>query len=173
MTTAQKYRRTFDGSIVDAFQYGEDEPWTNDAVTKVVEFVTGIDVENHTGIANERVLDVVVPILTDWDASAGKAPIMVADTKTKTSERVDLGDWIIKLEDGSLVFAKHNVFLKTYEPVKLLPSGTYRTYKEMEIEELATFLYKDAFAEYEMDFPEGIAHLVAPKIISAGWRKVQ
>lgn len=169
--TDQKYRRISDGSIVDAFQYGEGRSWTKDAVTRVVEFVTGIDVDNHTGISNERVLDVVIPILDDWDAVNGKVPVQVFDTKTGDSARVELGDWIVKLPTGALLFIKQAAFSETYEPVEMLGSGRYKSHKELEIEELATFLYKDAFSDFEMDFPEGIAHLVAPKIINAGWRK--
>lgn len=173
MIATKKYRRISDGSIVDALQYGEGKAWTKEAVTHVVEFVTGIDVDNHTGISNERVLDVVTPILTDWDAANGKVPIQVSDTRTGQGSRVELGDWIIKLPSGALLFVKQEAFAETCEAVEMLESGRYTSLKEIEIDELATFLYKDAFAGFEMDFPEGIAHLVAPKIINAGWRKTQ
>lgn len=173
MIEAQKYRRISDGSIVDAFQYGEGKTWTKEAVTRVVQFVTGIDVDNYTGISNERVLDVVIPILGEWDAANGKVPIQVSDTKTGESAKVDLGDWIVKLPNGALLFIKKSAFGETYEPVEMLEAGRYKSHKEIEIEELATFLYKDSFADLEMDFPEGIAHLVAPRIINAGWRKVK
>lgn len=173
MTAAQKYRRISDGSIVDALQYGEGKPWTKESVTRVVEFVTGVDVDNHTGIAQERVLDVVIPILTDWDAANGKVPIQVSDTRTGQASRVELGDWIVKLPSGALLFIKQEAFAETCEAVEMLDSGRYTSHKEIEIEELATFMYKDAFNGLEMDFPEGIAHLVAPKIINAGWRKTK
>lgn len=173
MSHEQKYRRISDGSIVDAFQYGEGEAWTKEAVTRVVAFVTGIDVDNYTGISNERMLDVVIPILGDWDAANGKVPIQVSETRTGQSSRVDLGDWIVKLPNDALVFVKEHAFAETYEPVEMLAAGRYKSYKEIEIEELATFMYKDAFQDLEMDFPEGIAHLVAPRIINAGWRKVK
>lgn len=177
----QRYRRKKDRFVVDAYQYGEGKPWTQDSISKVVAFMTGIDVDNHTGVSNERILDVVRPILHEWDKTINRTPIEVANWPSHVFYRVDLGDWIVRLpmgEEGSdkavqatHVFVKNADFWNEYETVQNY-FGVYKSQEDLDIEDLTVFIWEEVLSDLK-DEEKGqeLSKKAGELIIKAGWRK--
>jgi hypothetical protein len=119
-------------------------------------------------VSNERILDVVQPILAEWNADKGLFPITVA------SYRIDYGDWVIRFADRSIGYSIHTAFMRDYELVyDSLEHGRYMSNEELEIEELADFLYNECFDGLDGELYQALAEGAAPKIVKAGWRKVK
>lgn len=168
-----RYRRHSDGRVGEAFQYVEEgKPWRNEIVTEVAQFVIGVDVDNHTTVANERLLDVVRPILVDWSPLEGKAPINVAVSENVV--RVEVGDWIVRFSGNEpLAFVAKERFGVYYESVELI-DGVYKSQKDLDIEEITDLVYNKCFLPLHKGptFQE-LANTTAKTIVRDGWRKVK
>lgn len=171
MSAVQKYRRKFDGVVVDAYQYGESKEWSPEANTRVAAFITGIDINKTTTIETERIQDVVRPIITDWDMSQGKQPIEVAHKDGNV--RLDRGDWIVRNPQGKLEFVKQNAFDDQYEPLHEVRPGQYMSVMEVKVEELSNFIFTECMANLEGDLYLQLAESIARKLINAGLRMEQ
>ena len=169
MAQRNKYRRKFDGVILEAFQYGEGKPWNQIATTRVAAFVTGIDIDNQTSIKTERVLDVVEPILADWDMGKNQAPILIAQGGGRI--RLDLGDWVVREPGGKLLFVKQNAFDDQYEPLFEIKPGHYMTQLEIQTDKLASFIYEECMSALDGELYQALAENIAGKLIRAGWRE--
>jgi hypothetical protein len=168
MPRVQKYRRKFDGVILDAYQYGEGKEWTPEATTRVAAFVTGIDINKTTTIETERVMDVVTPILTEWDHRTGKTPINVSHKSGII--RLDLGDWVVRNPDGRLEFVKQDTFDDQYELLREI-NGRYLSLVEIETDKLSDFIYDECMSTLDGELYQTLAENIAGKLIRAGWRK--
>lgn len=171
MSNEQKYRRKFDGAIVTAFQYGEGKPWDEQTLSRLAAFVTGVDVDRHTSMDAERVLDVIKPVLTDWDATRGRTPIEVADVSSHSTSTIDLGDWVVKPNRGPLVFVSKKEFPEQYEPVRVSGDGQYMSEVELQAEELSDFIYDKCMKHLDGELYQALAENIANKLVKAGWRK--
>lgn len=168
MARVNTYRRMYDAIMVEGFQYGEGQPWDQMATIRVAAFVTGIDINAQTTIRTERLQDVVRPILNDWDMSKGQAPIEVAQGSGKT--RLDLGDWIVREPNGTLLFVKEKAFYEQYEPLHKV-DGQFRSLVEIETDKLGTYIYEECMTHLEGDLYRSLAENIAGKLIKAGWKK--
>lgn len=168
------YRRHVDGKIGEAFQYGkEGAPWHQDLLTEVAEFVTGIDVDQHSTISADRILDVVQPVLVDWNHKEGKAPIQVADVQNNNVARLEFGDWIVRFPSKEpLVFVSKQLFAVHYEKVEMI-DGEYKSQRDLKTEELAQFIYEKCFVGKNGPIYHDLADNTAKVLFKAGWRKVQ
>lgn len=112
----RKFRKRDDHNfIVEAIRYGTvDSKWHPDAAMKVARFVIGIN-DDHVTVSNERMLDVVRPVLSRWDPTKGIADIDVIDLSVGLGYTVKLGSWISKLEDGRLLISTPTAFRRDFE----------------------------------------------------------
>jgi hypothetical protein len=164
----RKYRRKFDGFIVEAYQYAEGKDWSPEALTKVAAFVTGIDINKNTTIETERIQDVVNPILTDWDMAGGKQPIEIS--QGTGTIRLDVGDWIVRGAHNKLEFVKKDAFDDQYEPLHEVRPGEYMSVMEVKVEELSNFIFNECMQDLEGDLYKHLAESIARKLIRAGVR---
>ena len=174
----QKYRRNRDRYVVDAYQYGEGKPWNQEAITKVVAFVTGVNVDDHTVVSNERVLDVVRPILSEWDQTQNKTPIEVANWPSQVFYRVNLGDWIVRIpmrtspdKTATHLFLSPEEFYKEFVVVKEY-DGEWKSEEDLDIEALTGFLWEKVFYDFE-DEEKGqeLSEKAGNLVVKAGWRR--
>lgn len=169
MALVKKYRRKFDGVILEAYQYGEGREFDPTAMTKAAAFVTGIDIESQTSIKTEHVMDVVQPVLADWDMSKQSAPILIARGNDKI--RLELGDWIIRESNGKIDFVKKNAFYEQYEELHEVGPGRYMSMLEIQTEKLSSFIYDECMSTLDGELYQALAENIATKMIKAGWRE--
>lgn len=154
-----RYRRLKDGAVFEAVRYGRpDGSWDDEAVTRITRFVLGVDVDTRMSVSNEAMLDVVKPNLKRWNLSAGIADIEVIDTKTGMAYTMHLGDWIVKMADGSFIYVDAMTFGKEYA----VP---------MEFNELSDFIFE--YFPWEGPAAKAVAETIAAKLIWAGWSNKQ
>lgn len=165
MTVYTKYRRKTDGKIVEAVQYGgADGVWTPEETTKIAAFVLGVDPDSMTVVSNEHVLDVVKPILTDWSAKEGRAPLEVADVQGGSSYRLELGDWVVRSKGRSANgFLSHELVFVT----KVVFPYDF----ELLFDDLADVIYNECMEGLEGELYQALAEKIASVLIDKGWTR--
>lgn len=111
----------------EAYRYGGLQGvWYTEAATDVVNFITGIDSNNHTSVANERMLDVVRPDAY-WDPPLA-VDLYIVDPVSRVTLKVAIGDWIFKTKGGGLRLVKSTEFDAGRYEVELeeKPEATFR-----------------------------------------------
>ncbi len=157
-------RRKRDGLYFDALQYGVPETrWDPDWLAQVASFVLGLrDVNKSTAVPNERILDVVRPVMTKFDPAAGVATIQIVDSFSGIQREIELGDWLLKRDQEPLATFRGYLWDEFERP-------TPENVADTETQELGRFIEK------LRPYPENIlpdkAKDMASKIISAGWRR--
>jgi hypothetical protein len=157
-------RHVRNGIIFEAIHYGhEDGTWTKDCITKVAAFVIGLDPDVHATVENERMLDLVLPLIAEFDIPMGKTPIEVADPDTGLIFRVELGDWILKNPYTSLVIVKPEVLKTEYVDV------AKKAESKSENDVLADLIY--SVLPYKGDIAISLSKQIAETVITNGWSK--
>lgn len=154
----RKFRRIEDGLIIEAMQYTLGP----DAVTNLAKFVLNMNVDATISVANERILDVVRPIFSEWSPKEHKATVEVVDPKSGLTFLLKLDQWIGR-HDGQFMFIEPDVFKSEYEEVYPEPQKT-------ELDELSDVIY-DSFFTLEGDLYQALARTAAAAVIRAGWSK--
>lgn len=164
MIEQQLVRRVSDGIIFEAIRYGhEDGTWTKDCITKVARFVIGLDPNVKTTVENERMLDVVLPLIAEFDIPMGKAPIEVAEPDTGLIFRVELGDWILKNPNTSLIFVKPYAFESDF--INVVKQAKSKTDNDV----LADLIY--SALPYKGDIAVSLSKHIAETVLTNGWSK--
>lgn len=150
---------------LEALRYSEaDGSWSAECITRVAKFVLGMNPDNMAGaVANDRLLDVVKPVLARFDPAAGKADIEVADWVAGHIYVVHLGDWIIKHKRSSFWVVSDDHFPEMFEVVREVPAKT-------ELDELCDVIY-NSFSSLEGELYQALAETAATAVYNAGWRK--
>lgn len=150
--------------VVEAVRYGTwNSSQASGAALRIAKFILGVDVDSHTTVMNERVLDVVKPEVETWDPDNGIANIRVVDQEHDHMYKMALGDWVAKTSDGGLIFITAEAFRRDYEDVP--PEVIVKS----EFDELADLIY-DNFP-WEGQTYEAVAENVAGELIRRGWKK--
>jgi hypothetical protein len=154
-------RRKYDGFIFEAIKYGNlDGSWSPECATRVATFLLGMDPDKMTTVANERMLDVVKPILSQFDPINGVAPITVFDTVAKRHFTIQLGDWILRREGQPFLFVKPSAMTFDFED---LPEDVEN--------DLANFIYDECMSTLDGELYQALAEGIAARLIRAGWSK--
>lgn len=165
MTVYTKYRSRTDGKIVEAVQYGgADGVWTPEETTKIAAFVLGVDPDSMTVVSNEHVLDVVKPVLTDWNAEGGRAPLEVSYIQGGLSYRLELGDWIVRNKVRST--SGHTVYSHAF-----LTRAKFPYEYELLFDDLADVIYNECMEGLEGELYQALAEKIASVLIDKGWTR--
>lgn len=150
----ETYRGRTNKVVVSAIRYGDGVAWTKEDMSKVASFVLGLDVDAQTTAANERVLDVVQPMLEMWDAKNNIAPIVVSGVGT-----MEFGDWLVRVdgEPDMITSFKNARFVRDFEKLD-------------DVREL-TSLVLDNIQSDRYSITPAVAENVASAILRAGWSK--
>lgn len=162
------YRRKSDGAVVHAVQYGvPNSAWYPEWIAEVRNFMTGVDLETRTTGQNEQFLDVVQPVLKDWNVELGIADLLISDPGSGEPVKLGLFDWIVS--HGNSLFSYLNVteFFKLYEPA--LPDNL--SPEEQEFERLANFIYNECMSTMDGELYQALAQNIAARLLEAGYRK--
>lgn len=164
MSEYRRVRRVRDGMIFEATRYGnEDGSWDKECITRVAGFILGLNPDVSTTVGNERILDVVRPVLKDFDPVNGKATIEVADWTSEHIFSMELGDWILKSPNTSFIFVKPYAFAYDFEDVPI------QIHAKSEYDELADLIYENF--PWDGETYQAVAEKVAAEVIKAGWAK--
>lgn len=146
-----------------AVQYGNsDWSWDPDGITKVAALVLGMNPDVVTTVANERMLDVVRPVLSEFDPAHGKATIEVLDGSNVFP--VALGDWVLKpLDGGPMIFVKQFSFSLEFEPLPVEVEASA-------LDELTELIYQ-VFAPLDDTRHKSLSRSAAETVLQAGWTK--
>lgn len=160
----RKVRRISDDVIFEALLYGhEDGTWSRGCITSVAGFVLGLNPDLNTTIQNDRMLDVVRPIMNEFNLEKGSAPLSVAVRSSGKIHRIELGDWILKNPDKQFLFVKPDVFTTEYMDVP--PEVVTQT----EYQQLFDLIY--SILPWEGDLYKLLTRDLTAGIIQAGWSK--
>lgn len=167
MTAVRSVRRISDGVKFDAVRYGkEDGTWDKDCIIRVAAFL----LEMHPdAMTNYHILEVVKPVLKDFDPSHGKASIEVLDKFSGRITVLELGEWIIKHPMASFVFVKSWAFDNEFEDV---PQKIHDQEEEM-IDDLGLYIYVNCFGPLDGQIYQALAETTARKLVKAGWRQLE
>lgn len=163
MAEPKKYRHKSTGVEMWAVQYGLPGKLMGDSTSGIASFLLGVDTDTRVVIENERMLDVVVPIPSRWDVSRGIADIFCLDLGSKEKFSLELGDWLGRHNDGTLVKISGSKFEKSYTQVAA-------SREELEMEELVTLIYS-SFPYLEGEIYMAMARRTAKDVIAAGWSR--
>ena len=163
MSRYKMYRRVSDGMLFETCRYGNEagawRVWDKESITKVVAFLIGFDPENTT-ITNERILDIVRPVVKGFDPFNGVADIEVVDPTNGSIHVLKLGDWILKSPNASFIFCDTEEFEANFEVVS----------QESELEQLTGLIFMHV-RRTEGKSPHSIAEKLATEILKAGWTR--
>lgn len=114
----RKVKRISDGTVFETIRYGNpDGSWDKECISKIAAFVLGFDPDIKTTVGNERILDIVRPVISEFDPINFKAPIEIVDPKHGGILRVELGDWILKDNSSLSCFKNYSSFASYEEAV--------------------------------------------------------
>jgi hypothetical protein len=158
----KKYRRLADGHIFEGVQhvlppqsFQRDNP-----ISLLGAFVLGLDVNSSVTIENERILDVVHPVTSEWNLRTGMATVEIIDPNTGLHHYVRVNDWVMRHRDDKrgdfLLFVKPDAFDSSWAEIN-------------EFDELANLVY-DAFP-WEGETYQAVAETVATAVIRTGWSR--
>lgn len=157
----RKFRKREDhGFVVEAVRYGTvDSKWHPDAAMKVARFIIGVN-DDHVTVSNERMLDVVRPVLNRWDPAKGIADIEVVDLAVGLSYTVRLGSWVVKLGDNRLLISTPTAFRRDFEDQ---PEEAQSDLDTLSAEIMSILKWEESQAF--------VATLLAEQLLALGWRK--
>lgn len=160
----KRYRRRRDGAVVEAVQYGLPGRFDAKGASTIAKFMLGLDVDTQVGIANEHMLDVVVPDGTRWFPREGTADIYIIDQNTGLKLRMELGDWVCRdVGTKSIMVVKNAAFRDGYTEAGV------RSIDELH-NELSDIIY-GSFSNLEGELYRALAEQAATAVIKAGWKK--
>lgn len=168
MSETKLVRHKDTGQLFRAIQYGDyDRRWSKEDITDIAAFVLGVNPDNKSTVANDRLLDVVKPVYNRFDPLSGVADIDITDPATGNhTYTLELGDWIIRREglnkNRSLAFVKAWAFVENYvdeEPVPIPES----------VDEVANFIYMKCMAGMEGELYQALSERIAAELHKAGW----
>lgn len=162
------YRRKSDGHMAKAVQYGEPgREWDPSWITEIRNFMTGIDLDTRTTGANEKFLDVVQPILKDWNVELGIADLLISDPGSGEPVKFGLFDWVVSHGNSLFSYISGHEFFRLYEPA--LPDDL--SPEEKEFEYLANFIYNECMPTLDGELYQALAETIASKLLASGWKK--
>ena len=176
----KKYRRRADSVIFEGIQYTQGtQPGA------IASFVLNVDVDSRVTIQNERMLDVVRPLFTEWDMDRGYLPLQVLDPVSKLPFRLNINDWIVRSVQkipspkgyisatpgrddlsAALLFVKPDVFHRDYAELSKHEEEEIRAgLKDLVFEGMKVNIETAEYRHH--DLAEGIVDV----IIAAGWTR--
>lgn len=160
MTERKMVRRISDGMIFEAIRYGrDDKSWGPESITEIAAFVLGFDPDSRTTVANEHILDVVLPIYANFHPAMGKADISVTDQTSSVNVIMHLGDWLLRNAKTPFILVTSVDFQNEFQDL------------DTEIQaQLAHLIYTN-IVPTEGETYQALAEKAANAIIMAGWSK--
>lgn len=159
-------RRISDGKRFTAVQYArEDGGWDSSCITTVAAFLLGLDPDRSSTVRNDRMLDVVKPVLTAFNPAQGRADLEVCGPGSPHSSVIKIGDWILKDPQPDQLFGSSFIFV-TNDAMKT-DFEDYSRYDELHD------LIHDVLETQEVDSAQAyhLAGKIAGELIRAGWSK--